>query len=361
MVTATPTRAASYSLIVINGSGGGKYQAGNTVHVWADPYQQGWTFDMWRGEIQFVPDVRSMHATITMPPQHIRIEATYKQIPIWNASFAHMFSRDVYYYFAPLGCKGFIVFFHGSGGDAREWFDLGAERRHFFDDVVADGYAILTINSADRLNKQWDLSMPPTVTADLEVVESILAAFRADGRIPMRTPFYAVGMSQGGRFASLIACTLNFNASAIWVGAGHTKVMEVTTVPTIWCLAERDPIIDRQEVFTQYQQLIDRHVDAIFYINVQTPFYPSYFVNVEGINEASSAQLFAELKLQGYLDENDFLIENPRLSKWERDVGLLYSEAVRLDIQDRLFVAYGEHAFYSDCDHRVLDFFNSHP
>jgi hypothetical protein len=24
-------------------------------------------------------------------------------------------------------------------------------------------------------------------------------------------------------------------------------------------------------------------------------------------------------------------------------------------------VAYAEHAFYSECDHRVLDFFNSHP
>jgi hypothetical protein len=37
------------------------------------------------------------------------------------------------------------------------------------------------------------------------------------------------------------------------------------------------------------------------------------------------------------------------------------SEAVRLDIQDRLFVAYDEHASYSNCDHSVLDFFNSHP
>jgi dienelactone hydrolase len=355
--------------MVINGSGGGTYEAGSTVHVWANPYEQGWTFDMWKGETQAVPDVRSMHATITMPPQDIRIEATYKQVPLWSVSFASMFGRDVYYYFPPLGYKGVIIFFHGSGGDAREWFDLGAERRHFFDDVIALGYAILTINSADRVNKQWNLDVPPahnspgssTSNADLEAAEAILTTFRANGQIPMQTPLYAVGMSQGGRFASLIASVLNFSASAIWVGAGHAEVMEVTTVPTIWCLAERDPIIDRQEVFSQYQQLNNRNVDAIFYINLQTPLYPSYFVNVEGIDEAASIQLFAELKSQGYLDENNFLIENPRLSKWEKSIGLVFSEAIRLDIQDRLFVAYAEHAFYSECDHRVLDFFNSHP
>jgi LysM repeat protein len=80
----------------------------------------------------------SMHATITIP-QDIRIEATYKQIRLWSVSFASMFGRDVYYYFPPLGYKGVIIFFHGSGGDVREWFDLGAEGRHFFDDVIAHG------------------------------------------------------------------------------------------------------------------------------------------------------------------------------------------------------------------------------
>jgi dienelactone hydrolase len=272
-----------------------------------------------------------------------------------------MFGRKVYSYFPPSDYKGVIFFFHGSGGDARDWSDLGAERHHFFDDAIADGYAIVAIDSADRVNKQWDLSMPPTFNADLKAVEAILTSFRTNGQLTANTPVYGVGMSQGGRFATLAAYTLNMKASAIWVGAGHEDVMKVTIVPTMWCLADHDPIIDRQEVSARYQQLIDRRVDTIFYMNLPTPLYPSYFVNIEGIDEAASAQLFAELRSQGYLDKNNFLIENPRLSKWERDVGLLYSEAVRLDIQDRLFVAYAEHAFYSNCDHRVLDFFNSHP
>ncbi|MBI3151319.1 MAG: alpha/beta fold hydrolase [Chloroflexi bacterium] len=359
-VAATPT-PASYTLTVINGSGSGLYQAGSTVHVWANPYPLGWTFDTWRGDTEPLPDIRSMHATMIMPPQDIQIETTYKQIPVWSVSYASMSGRDVYSYFPPASYKGVIIFFHGSGGDAREWSELGAERRHFFDDAIADGYAIIAIDSNDRVHKQWDLTMPPASNSDLEAVAAILTAFRANGQMPAQIPVYGVGMSQGGRFATLASYFLNMKASAIWVGAGHEDIMDTTMVPTMWCLADHDPIIDRQEAFTQYQQLIERDVDAVFNVHSQTPLYPLYFVNIEGVDEAASERLFFEFKSQGYLDENNFLIDNPRLSKWENHIGLEYPEAARLDIQDRLFVAYAEHAFYSDCDHLVLDFFDSHP
>lgn len=357
----TPTQGDSYRLMVINGSGGGKYRAGSEIHVWANPYEQGWTFDTWQGGTQPIPDIRSMHATLTMPAHDVRIEATYKQIPVWSAAFASIVGRDVYYYFPPNGYKGIILFFHGSGGDAREWSGLGAERRHFFDEAIAAGYAFLAINSADRVNKQWDLRVPPARNVDLEAVAAILTAFRANGQIPGETRLYGVGMSQGGRLATLAAHTLGMQASAIWVGAGHEEIMPVTTTPNMWCLADHDPIIDQQEVHAQYQQLLGRGTEAGFYVNSQTPLSPLYFVNIEGIDKSASAQLFSELTSQGYLDENYFLIDNPRLSRWENHVGLEYSEEVRLDIQDRLFVAYAEHAFYSECDHRVLDFFASHP
>lgn len=172
-----PTQTVPYMLMTLNGSGGGKYQPGDTVHIWANPYERGWTFEEWIGDTQFLPDVRSMHATIIMPAQDIRIGTTYKRIPIWNASFTTLFGRDVYYYFPEKNDKGVILFFHGSGGDARDWSSLGAERRHFFDDVIAAGYAIIAIDSTDRVNKQWDLRVPPASNPDLEAVETILESF----------------------------------------------------------------------------------------------------------------------------------------------------------------------------------------
>ena len=129
----------------------------------------------------------------------------------------------------------------------------------------------------------------------------------------------------------------------------------------MWCLADKDPIIDREEAYSIYKQLLKRQVDALFFVHTATPLYPLYFVNIEGIDETASERLYADLKSQGYLDGNNFLTDNPRLSRWEKYIGLEYSESARLDIQNRLFVAYAEHAFYSDCDHLVLDFFDSHP
>ena len=195
---ALPTSAAYYWLMVINGTGGGQYQAGTTVQIWANPHPKGWTFDVWKGETQPLPDIYSMPATIIMPAQDIQIEATYTEIPPWSASYGRMFDRDVYYYFPPSSYRGVIVFFHGSGGDAREWTDLGAERRHFFDDAIADGYAVLAINSPDRVDKQWNLNMPLAPNPDLDAVEAILKSFQADGLIPAQIPIYGVGMSRGG-------------------------------------------------------------------------------------------------------------------------------------------------------------------
>lgn len=356
--TATPS--ASYQLTVVNGIGSGRYHAGETVHVWANPYPQGWTFDTWRGDIQPLPDVRSMHATMLMPERDMQIEATFKPIPIWSAEVASIADRDVYFYFPPE-YRGVIFFFHGSGGDAREWSDLGAERHHFFDDAIAEGYAIVSVNSADRVNKQWDLTPDPASNADLEAVAAILTAFRRDGKISAQTPVYAVGMSQGGRFATLVAYALGMNASAVWVGAGHTEIMEVTTAPTLWCLADHDPIIDRDEVFSQYERLIERGVDAVYYVHSPMPIHALYFAGIEGVNEADSERLFTKLRSLGVLDEKNFLRENPRFLEWQESMGAELSESARRDIQDRLMVAYAEHAFYSDCDHRALDFFGSHP
>lgn len=107
-------------------------------------------------------------------------------------------------------------------------------------------------------------------------------------------------------------------AAGIWLGAGHTDVMEVTTVPIMWCLADHDPIIDTQELLAQSQKLMDLGADASFYVNSPTPLYPLYFVNIAELDHKASTQLFSELLPQGYLDEDYFLIATARISGWEK-------------------------------------------
>lgn len=102
-------------------------------------------------------------------------------------------------------------------------------------------------------------------------------------------------------------------------------------------------------------------MDAAFYVHSQTPLYPLYSVNNEGVDDDASVQLFSDLQLQRVLDENYFITEYPLISRWEKHIRLNYTETVRRHIPDSLYIAFAEHAFYSDCDHRVLDFLNAHP
>jgi hypothetical protein len=358
--TIKPIPTTTYVVSVIHGTGSGRYSPGKTIHVWADPYGSGWTFDSWMGDTMSLFDKRSMHVTFVMPSRDVQIEATYRQIPIWQANYESIANQDVYYFFPPA-LRGVILFFHGSGGSSREWTDVGTDRHRFFDEAIADGYAIIAIDSADRINNQWSLSLAAGTNVDVQAIENTLKVFMGRGQIPWDVPIYGIGMSRGGRFATLVGYILRVKAVAIVVGDMVDELATVTTIPTIWCLAEHDPIIERQPALANYKKLIKRGIDAEFYIHPPTPIYPLSFVDVRGINIATSKQLFEALKTNGYLDESNLLIRNPRLSGWEKQIAASYSEDVRLDIQDRLFVAFSEHAFYSDCDHRILDFFDSHP
>lgn len=95
------------------------------------------------------------------------------------------------------------------------------------------------------MDTQWDLNLPPAPNSDLDAVEAVLATFRASGQITAQMPVYAVGISRGGRFAVLAAYEMGMKATAIWVGLGHEQAIYKTTVPTLCCLADHDPIIDR--------------------------------------------------------------------------------------------------------------------
>jgi len=357
--TAQPTQTAIYVVRVIHGSGSGSYHVGSTIYIWANPSNPGWSFDSWKGDTEEFPDIRSMHVTLVMPSRDLWVKATYKQIPLWQAEYEVIAGRDVYYYFPPVS-KGIILFFHGSGGDAREWTDLGAERRYFYDEAIAEGYTIIAINSIDRVNKEWEVGLPVETNPDIQGVSSILDVFRSRGQIKDTTSIYGIGMSRGGRFATIAGYALRMKAVAMMVANSVEEMISVSTVPMMWCLAQHDVIIERDQAFADYQQLKKRGVDTDFYVHSSTPLYPFYFVITNGIDYAGSAQFLADLKDHGFLDENNFLIENPRFSNWQT-FAADYSEEIRLDIQDRLYVAYGEHAFYSDCDHRILDFFNAHP
>ncbi len=71
----------SHQLEVVNGQGTGAYRLGDRVNVVADPAPAEQGFFEWVGDIQYINQVKAPTATIIMPLQDIRVQATYKDLP----------------------------------------------------------------------------------------------------------------------------------------------------------------------------------------------------------------------------------------------------------------------------------------
>ena len=73
-----PDPGSVFALTVVNGSGDGVYDPNQVVPISADSAPPGDTFDIWTGDTATVANVNEPNTTITMPPSHTTVTATYK-------------------------------------------------------------------------------------------------------------------------------------------------------------------------------------------------------------------------------------------------------------------------------------------
>jgi hypothetical protein len=350
-----------FEVTVSMGNGSGSYPAGSTVHIWADLNVPNQVFKEWGGDLQLITDPHSAHSTIQMPAHDVVFAARYSAAPDWIAIQETIAGRRVFYYI-PKDAVGVITLFHGSGGDAAEWTETSVERRIFVDEAVAAGYGIVATESLDRKIKQWNMIDSLTDNPDIAAVRTILDTFITRGILTRKTPVFGIGMSQGARFVSLLALRLGFHAVGIHCGTSEEALMEVTTVPTVWCLTEHDLVINnRKQSIPLHKLLENRSIPTELYINPPAPLYPLRFARIPELTPDDSRKIFSELQANGFLDQDHYLKRNPRTSGWEKQVALDYPAGIKEAIREQLFVAFAEHEFFSDCDRKVLDFFNTQP
>ena len=70
----------SYILTVNGGTGSGEYLEGAVVEIEADIPDQGYVFERWTGDIEYIDDVNSSITTVTMPGKDISLTASYEAI-----------------------------------------------------------------------------------------------------------------------------------------------------------------------------------------------------------------------------------------------------------------------------------------
>jgi hypothetical protein len=79
--TLTITALPTFTVTVVNGTGGGNYAAGATVTVTANAPASGKLFDRWSGEGVTFANAAAATTTFPMPAQAVTVTATYKDAP----------------------------------------------------------------------------------------------------------------------------------------------------------------------------------------------------------------------------------------------------------------------------------------
>lgn len=357
------TVAAQFQLTVSSGYGSGNYKGSSRyAHAWAAANPPNMVFDKWTGDTHLVLDEYSWRTRVSLKQKAINLTATYKSAPAWTTSSGSINGAGYIFYFPPTA-RGLVFRFHGTGGSGSTFFTK-SEDRIMAADLVAAGFAVASLDSANRVDRQWSTDQTAG-NPDVINLQDLINRFISQGRITAATPLFVLGQSNGGAFTPRAAHLLklagnNIKGAAVFCSQGSAFSGQ-TTVPTMWNIVQNDEILGAsgtQGAFTAYQAVFGRGIAAEIKVNIPSPVFPQRFARIPGISLSDSQTIFNSLKNNAYLDHNNYLLENPQSSNWASVIPTAYN-AFRNDINDQLNACFTAHEFFSDHDSRVLAFFNA--
>jgi hypothetical protein len=368
---------SQFQLQIENGYGSGEYSAGDSIHIWANETPGFSIFTGWNGINNLVDYTIDWHTSFIMPFNDLSLSVNYDyleniQIQVEEIQCINSI-KEVYSVF-PENYIGVIFLFHGTSGHGVNWF-VKVENNIFTKDAISRGFAVIATDSEEAtlgdLNGDGFLrwkTLPPNSDENIDIgnISSIIDTFQHRGMIDENIPIFAMGMSNGSNFAPSVSFALNFTATAGYCSKGIPELYAVTEIPTIFCTVENDNTSDNNITFENYQTLIERQIQSEFHENKIQPLYPQRFKRVPEINGQLSQQLFNEIENGGYLGINNYfnveyiefveIIESlPELFPVFHSVETSIQSGIKGQLKNTL----AEHAFFSEFNHRVLDFFKS--
>ncbi len=344
---------------IANGSGDAHVRGQRRIEIFADPNPPGQLFDRWEGDAQLVERRDEWHARVKTGTKNINLTAVYRNAAPWVPSAAENVGSSQMRYFFPPNPVGVVFHFHGAGGSLNGLF-TSYEQTIYARELVAAGFAVVTLNSADRVNAQWSVLQPPN-NPDIVNVQTAITTFISRGLMTAQTPVFASGISNGGAFAPRVSLFLGLRGTAVFIATSNATIMQNTASATIWNIMQNDTTLapgSVEEALSNFNILRSRGIPAEYNVLHPSPVFPERFRRVPALTSADSLAIHAALKSNGFLDANDMLISNPTVSNWQSAIPAQYSSSLP-EIFDQLKIAYTEHQFFSDHNRRVVRFFNS--
>ena len=368
-------------LWVDDGYSSGLYMPNDTLHIWSDLNPLTMTFQEWTGDTSLLDDPKEWHTKFIMPDNDVHFYALHDSTGPIEFEYEVIQGvenlKNVYYKF-PDNSIGTIFFFHGGSGNA-EGIIQRVEVTQFFHNAFEQGYGLMITESEDQTlgdlngdgNTPWMLN-PWTVDGNIDIanIQTLIDTFTVRGYMVPQKPIYASGVSNGGNFSSVVAHSLNFNASAMYSSQGNPlELYQVTETPTIFCPAKYDPALGGGNWAAQinFNILQSRDIPSAFYELDRSPAYEQRFARIPGVNHSLSSNIFNEFLSMQFIDNDHYFTALSDSIKYlymtSPDtfsiLNTLSFPTIR-HVLDQVKVMTADHSFFSDYNQRVLSFFNEH-
>jgi hypothetical protein len=275
----TPVIVDSFTVMVNNGYGSGKYKIGDTVHIFTNHYATNQLFDKWIGDASLLNAPDEWHTWLVMPNKNVTVTGGLKLIANFTLQLEQIKGRvrlkPVYYYF-PTGHKGFVYLLHGTGGKA-----------------------VFTVNDFEFTQLIKDL-----VTDNFGVIRGIT------NRSKLR---YSLGMSNGGYFTSFLSNIFKYKAGVSYCAQTSGVLVQSSTTPLQFCMARYDNndnvgAAGNAAALTNYTNLLTRSICSNYVIKEHCPIYAERFARRGDISISQSIAVVNELKAKGYINNKNYYV-----------------------------------------------------
>jgi hypothetical protein len=363
---------------VNSGSGGGTYNGGSRVDLFAHAPTAGQVFNRWTGDTSVLAgnnaEVTSPHVVITVPARPVTLTATYKPAPVWSATTVAAFGGPGVglSYFIPPDGRGLVFLLHDRGADASDWFNR-PEAALLTRDLVAAGYGIAALNSSDRnANGTWATSATPETNADLRNHAAALDKFARENSLGAGKPIFFLGLGAGGNAGIQFAHSLATGTparpvkGAVLLGATGSETLAVIgRFPQFFVLPTSDDpttTLNLNTARSNAQLLIGRGLTAATVTHAQAPVYADRFrmlgVTSTNFTAADAQTVWTALKNADLLDTNSHVRGTPDLDDVEAALpAALRSRAV--DVTAQLTLGRAGPELTSESDSRVIAFLDT--
>lgn len=370
-----------FSVTVNNGYGSGKYDVGDTVHIWSKELSSAQLFDKWTGDVSLL-NTNDWHAWFVMPARNISVTANVKAAIPFTLNYEMIMGRDrpkpVYFYF-PEGHKGIVYLLHGTGGSAAK-FISDLESSYVINELVNNGFAVIITEAEEATTGidangdgklRWISTPVDTINnIDYANIRYITDTFYNRGVTVRSKPRYSLGMSNGGTFSAALSFVYKFKAGISYCAPAGTFIASNSTIPFQFCMQRFDnnPNVGSQgnaDALSNSQALSDRGICNKYFINERSPLYPQRFARDAEISLAISEAIFNDIKNNGFLDsKNYFNGYSSDLAAAIQANASLFPTISTLPILQKVFIlsqidcCVADHHMYSDFTKLSLKFLN---